>query len=115
MRILLAILGNALALYATTIVPGISFQGSILTVLLAGAIFGLLNAVIRPIAMLLSIPFLILSLGLFYFILNGILLVVFSWFIPGYVVHGLGAGILGGLVLTVVNWLVHAMFRDDKK
>src|SRR5438445_11916665 len=108
MRLLLAIIGNAVALYATTIVHGISFTGSVLTLLIAGAIFGLFNLIIRPIALFFSIPFMILTLGIFYFILNGILLIVASWFIPGYQVQGLIAGILGGLVLTVVNWLLHA-------
>jgi putative membrane protein len=115
MRLLLGIIGNAIALYATTIVHGISFTGNLLTLLLAGAIFGLFNLIIRPIAMLFSIPFMILTLGIFYFILNGILLVVASWFIPGYQVHGLLAGILGGLVLTVMNWLLHALFGGGKK
>lgn len=115
MRLLLAIIGNAVALYATTIVNGITFTGNVLTLLIAGAIFGLFNAIIRPIATFLSIPFLVLSLGLFYFILNGILLKVASWFLPGYHVHGLIAAILGGLVLTVVNWLIHALFRSDKR
>jgi putative membrane protein len=114
MRLLLAILTNVAALYATTIVPGIHFSGNVLTLLLAGAIFGLFNLIIRPIALLFSIPFMILTLGIFYFILNGILLVVASWFIPGYQVHGLVAGILGGLVLTVVNWILGLLFKGEK-
>jgi putative membrane protein len=114
MRILLAILGNVLALYATTVVPGITFSGGLITILLAGIIFGLFNAIVRPILTLLSLPFLIVTLGLFYFILNGILLVMASWFIPGYRVEGLVAGILGGLVLTVVNWILNAMFKEEK-
>ena len=64
--------------------------------------------------MVLSIPFLILTLGLFYFVLNGILLVVASWLIPGYRVSGLLAGILGGVVLTVVNWILDAMLKKDR-
>jgi putative membrane protein len=116
MRLLLGIIGNAVALYATTIVPGIAFTGNVLTLLIAGAIFGLFNLIIRPIALFFSIPFMILTLGIFYFILNGILLIVASWFIPGYQVHGLLAGILGGLVLTVVNWILGALFgAGDKK
>ena len=109
MRILLAIIGNALALYATTIVPGITFRGGVLTILIAGAIFGLFNLIVRPIAFVLSIPFLILTLGLFYFILNGILLWLAQFILPGYSVRGLVAGILGALVMTVVNWVLHAL------
>ena len=111
MRILLAIVFNALALLATAyVVPGISFVGSWVQLLVAGAIFGLLNLIVRPIALLLSVPLLVLTLGLFYFVLNGILLWLFSAFMPGYHVAGLVPGILGSLVIMVVNWVVHALF-----
>jgi len=112
MRLLVAILANAVALLATTIVPGISFVGSPLTLLLAGAVFGLFNAIVRPIALLLSLPLLILSLGLFYFVLNGLLLCLASVFIPGYSVAGLWPGILGSLVISLVNWLTHALRKE---
>lgn len=68
-----------------------------------------MNVIVRPIAMILSIPALILTLGLFYFVLNGILLWLVARIIPGYNVAGvLPAGILGALVLSIVNWLVGA-------
>jgi len=115
LRILLSIVANALALIATAyVVPGISFHGSWIQLLVAGAIFGLLNLIVRPIALLLSVPLLVLTLGLFYFVLNGILLWVFSAFMPGYHVAGLWAGILGSLVIMVINWAVHALFGAGK-
>jgi len=110
MRILGAVLGNALALLATTVVPGITFTGSWLTLVFAGALFGLFNAVVRPIALFLSIPALILSLGLFYFVLNGILLWLAGQVLPGYNVSGLWAGMLGSLVVAIVNWVLGAVF-----
>jgi putative membrane protein len=109
MRILFALVGNALALLATTIVPGILFKGDLLTLLVAGAILGLFNLIVRPLAMLLSLPLLILTLGLFYFILNVVLLWLAQFVLPGYTVSGLVAGILGALVMTVVNWVIHAL------
>ena len=113
MKLLLTIVGNALALLATAyFVPGIRFSGSWVQLLVAGAIFGLLNLVVRPIAVLLSLPALVLTLGLFYFVLNGLLLWGFSKFMPGYDVDGLMAGILGSLVIMVVNWVVG--FLDPK-
>jgi putative membrane protein len=112
MRILLSIVFNAIALYATAmIVPGITFGGSLVTLLVAGAIFGLFNLIVRPIALLLSLPLLIVTLGLFYFVLNGILLWVASFFLPGYNVAGVVAGILGSLVFAIVNWSLHALFQ----
>ena len=113
MRIIAGIVCNAIALYATTIFPGspyITFHGDVLTLLVAGAVFGLFNLIVRPLALLLSIPALILSLGLFFFILNGILLWVASFFLPGYHVSGILAGIFGSLVISVVNWALHALF-----
>ena len=115
MRLVTAVLANAVALLATTVVPGITFTGSILTLLLAGALFGLFNAIVRPIALFLSLPALILTLGLFYFVLNGILLWIVSFFLPGYRVEGIIAGILGSLVVSVVNWAIHALFRGEAK
>jgi putative membrane protein len=110
MRLILTIVGNALALLATAyFVPGISFTGSIVQLLVAGLIFGLLNLIVRPIAMVLSLPFMVLTLGLFYFVLNGLLLWGFSKFMPGYNVSGLWAGILGSLVIMIVNWMVHLL------
>lgn len=110
MRILVAILCNAVGLLATTIVPGIHFTGSLLQLLLAGGLFGLFNLVVRPLALLISIPLLVLTLGLFYFILNGILLWLASLFMPGYSVSGILAGILGSLVLGIVNWVLGMLF-----
>lgn len=110
MRWIARIAANAVALLATTIVPGISFSGGWLLLLVAGAIFGLFNAIVRPIALLLSLPALILTLGLFYVVLNGILLWLAALIIPGYRVSGLVAAILGGLVVGIVNWALHAVF-----
>lgn len=107
MKLLLTIVGNALALLATAyFVPGIRFSGSFVQLLVAGAIFGLLNLIVRPVAVLLSLPALVLTLGLFYFVLNGLLLWGFSKLMPGYDVDGLWAGILGSLVIMLVNWVV---------
>ena len=115
MRLILTIVGNALALLATAyFVPGISFTGSIVQLLVAGLVFGLLNLIVRPIAMVLSLPFMVLTLGLFYFVLNGLLLWGFSKFMPGYNVNGLWAGILGSLVIMIVNWMVHLLLPGKK-
>jgi putative membrane protein len=115
MKLLLTIVGNALALLATAyFVPGIQFSGSWVQLLVAGAVFGLLNLIVRPIAVFLALPALVLTLGLFYFVLNGLLLWGFSKFMPGYDVNGLWAGILGSLVIMVVNWVVGLLAPKSK-
>lgn len=116
MRILLAILFNAVALYATAlVVPGIRFTGDWVNLIIAGAIFGVFNLIVRPVALLLSLPLLIVTLGLFYFVLNGILLWVAALVLPGYAVDGLVPAILGGLVFAIVNWALHALFVPKAK
>ncbi len=115
MRMLLLVVGNAVALLATTIVPGIRFTGSWLTLLAAGVVFGLFNLIVRPIATFLSLPFLLLTLGLFYFVLNGILLWLAGKVVPGYDVSGLWAGMLGAIVLSITSWAFGALFLPEKK
>jgi putative membrane protein len=110
MRLIAHIVANATAILATTVVPGIHFRGGWLSLLLAGAIFGVFNAVVRPLVLLLSLPALILTLGLFYFVLNGILLWFAALVIPGYSVSGILPAILGGIVVGIVNWAIHALF-----
>src|SRR5438093_12750792 len=109
MGILLSIVFNAFALWVTTFVPGIIFRGNLVTLLIGGAILGLFNLIVKPLAMLISLPLLIVTLGLFYFILNGILLWLAQFILPGYTVRDLVAGILGALVMTLVNWVLHAL------
>ena len=115
MRILRAIVINAIALFVTTIVPGITYRGPWLGLLLCGAVLGLFNLIVRPIAMLLSLPLLILSLGLFYLVLNGLLLWLASFVLPDYSVNGLIPGILGSLVMALANWAMEALFPGKKK
>src|SRR2546428_7484977 len=115
MGILLSIVFNAFALWVTTFVPGIIFRGNLVTLLIGGAILGLFNLIVRPLALLLSLPLLVVTLGLFYFVLNGILLWVASFFLPGYQVGGVVPGILGSLVFTIVNWALHALFAPRQQ
>jgi putative membrane protein len=115
MRILMALVANPIALFATTIVPGITFKGDLLTLFIAGLLLAVINMIVRPIAMFLSIPLLILTLGLFYFVLNGLLLWGASFVLPGYDVAGLIPGMLGSLVIAIVNWVLGAIVGGKKK
>ena len=113
MKILLTIVGNALALLATAyFVPGIRFTGSWLQLLVAGAIFGLLNLVVRPIAMLLSLPALVLTLGLFYFVLNMAMLALAEWIAPDFSINGFWTYVGATIVVWLVNWALYALFES---
>lgn len=109
MLLVLRWLLNAAALYLTTlIVSGIAVEGTG-ALLLAALIIGLLNAVLKPVLVVLTLPITILSLGLFYLVLNGILFALASVLTPGFSVAGFGAAFLGALVMSVLGILFHAL------
>ena len=89
---------------AAQIVPGIEV-GSTASVLAAALILGLLNAIVRPIAVLLTLPLTILTLGLFLFVINAAMLWATSLFLHGFVVRGFVAALLGSIVVSVVSWV----------
>jgi putative membrane protein len=113
-RAILQVLLNGAALYlAARIVLGITYQGGAGTLILAGLVLGLINLLVKPIVTFFSLPFLLLTLGLFYLVINGLMLKLADWFLSGLTVQGFVAAILGGLVIALVNWVFRAAF-DDK-
>ena len=111
MRPVLRLLVTAASLWvAVRIVPGLSFHGSILAFLGVAAVFAAVNAVARPLVLLLSLPLLILTLGLFWVVVNGLML----WLTAalsgalglGFEVRGFWAAVLGGLVVSVASWIL---------
>jgi putative membrane protein len=120
MSTLLRLLINAAALWvATRIVNGISFTGDIPTLLGVALVFGVLNAVLRPILMVLTIPFLIITLGLFTFVLNAVMLLITSAVSDalglGFRVDGFGSAFLGALVVSVVSFALSMFVGDDRQ
>ena len=113
MHALLQVVLNAVALFiAARVVPGIHYHGDVVYLLLAGLVLGLLNLLIKPIVTVLSLPLIVLTLGLFYLAINGLILYLAALIMPGHLhVDGCGAAILGGLVIGLVNWLVRAFVR----
>ena len=89
---------------ATTWVSGISID-SPQTLLLAGVLLGLVNAVIRPIAILLTLPMTLLSLGLFLLVINAGMLALVAWMLPGMTLAGFGAAFWSALVVSVVSMI----------
>jgi putative membrane protein len=120
MRFLLRLLINAAALWiATRIVPGVSHTGSGINLLAVALVFGLLNALLRPLLTLLSCPLLILTLGLFTLVINAVILWVTSAvsesFGIGFHVEGFGAAFVGALVVSVVSILLSIFVPDPSR
>lgn len=109
MRLILVWFINAVALLAVPyVMPSISVS-SFGTALIAALILGLVNAIIRPILVILTLPVTLLTLGLFIFVINGLLF----WFVgnalEGFHVAGLWAGVFGAIVYSVISWLLSAL------
>lgn len=99
---------TALGLFvAGKIVPGVAFDGWS-TLLVAALLLGLVNAIVRPILLILTLPITILTLGLFLLVVNGISVALVAWLMPGFTVAGLGAATLTAIVVGVTSWFASA-------
>jgi putative membrane protein len=113
-RALLQIVLNGVAVLAAAyLVPGITYTGSLPALLLVGLVVGLINLIVKPIVTVFSLPLIALTLGLFYLLINGLMLYLAAWLLPHHLqVSGCGAAILGGLVIALVNWLARAFTSE---
>ena len=120
MLIIWRLLINAAALWAATrITPGISFDGDWRTLLVVALIVGVLNVSVRPLLWFMTLPLLIVTLGLFTFVLNALMLwltgVVSEWLGLGFHVDGFGAAFLGALVVSVVSFMLSLFVGANKR
>ena len=106
---------SALALGVTaTIVPGMHWV-SIGSLLVAAFILGVLNAIIRPILFLLTLPINLLTLGLFTFVINAAMLKVTSVLVKGFQIRSFGTAVLGAVVLAIVSALLNWLVKDARE
>lgn len=106
---------SALALAVTAwILPGVHVDGMI-PLLLAAVILGFLNAMVKPVFVILTLPATILTLGLFYFVLNGLFFGLAAGLVSGFEVAGFGWAMFGAFVMGVVSNLVSGFWRDPER
>ncbi len=104
MPILARFIVVALSLWlAAYLIPGFRVDGW-LTLVLASLLFGVVNAVVKPVLILLTLPITLLTLGLFLIVLNAAMLGLVAWLLPGFAIDGFLPAVLGWLVVTVVGW-----------
>ncbi len=120
MRFLIRLLINALALWAAIeIVPGVTYQGDWVYLLGVALVFGILNALVRPLLVFLTCPLLILTLGLFTLVINGFVLWLTSALSQklrlGFHVSGFWPAFWGALVVSIVSVLLSLFVRDPDK
>jgi len=121
-RFLIWVVVNALALAAAAwLIDGISVSGGstedrVITLVLVALIFGVINAVVAPVLKLLSLPFIILSLGLFLIVINAAMLMLTSWISGevglGFNVAGFWTAVIGAIVVTLATWILEAVLPD---
>jgi putative membrane protein len=119
MRFLTRLVSTALALWlAVRVVPGIRWTGGPLGLLAVAAVFGLLNALVRPILALLSCPLVILTLGLFLLVLNGFMLLLTSWVSAelglGFAVDGIVPATVGALLVAITSAILNLLVAEPK-
>ena len=116
MKLLVGWIINALALLGVAyFVPGIHVSNFMIA-LVAAVVIGLANMLIKPILVIFTLPVTIITLGLFIFVINGILFWAVGSFLQGFEVQTLMAGIIGALAYSVISWILSAIIIDkDKK
>ena len=119
MRFLIRLLVNAAALWvAVRLVPGVSYAGSWLQFLGVALVFGIVNAVVRPVARLFALPLVVLTLGLFLLVVNGLMLWLTSAMAGvlglGFHVTGFWAAFFGALVVSIVSTLISFVAADKQ-
>ncbi|MDB5862926.1 MAG: hypothetical protein JWO70_732 [Betaproteobacteria bacterium] len=114
MRILLVWLINAIALIAVAyLVPSISVS-SFTSALIAALVLGLVNAIIRPVLVLLTLPVTVITLGLFILVINALLFWFVGSILQGFHVQGFWGAFIGSILFSIVSWLLSTLVLKDR-
>jgi putative membrane protein len=110
-RVIFAAIGLAIAAH---IVPGVRYD-TITTLIIAAVLLGVVNAFVRPIVFVLTLPITIVTLGLFLLVVNAAMIGLVAVLLRGFTVDGLVPGILAAIVTGVVSWIGHLVVRDRSR
>ncbi len=114
MKLLIKLLLNGLAVYATAaLLPGIGVTGYFAAVLVA-IVLGILNTLLKPLLVVLTIPITIFTLGLFLIVIDALILMLAGWFLDGFVVDGFWWALLGSLILALITSVLEKLVYDER-
>lgn len=114
MKLIIRLLINVAALWvAAQLVTGIDLTGSIGGILLVAVLFGIVNAVIKPLVKLLSLPLNLVTLGLFTLVINALMLQLTAWLSSSLTISGFMPALWGAIVISIVSWILSAFLGDD--
>ena len=112
-RLLLRWAFNVVALFvAAWLLSGVSYGDSWWSLLIAGVVFTLVNMVVKPILTILSIPFILVTLGLFYFLINILMLYITDWLVTDFEIDTFWWGALAAIIVSIVNWILNQTFGE---
>ncbi len=114
LRLLITWLINAAALFALPYLMDSIRVDSFTVALIAAVVLGLLNTLIRPLLVLLTLPVTFVTLGLFIFIINGLLFLAVAEFVRGFHVAGFWPAVIGAILYSVISWALSAILLENK-
>jgi putative membrane protein len=107
---------NVVALYvAAWLLSGVTYGDQWWMLVVAAAVFTVVNAWVKPVVALLSIPFIVVTLGIFYFLINVLMLYVTDWLVPDFELRGFWWGVLAAIIVSAVNGLLHPLLPDPRE
>jgi putative membrane protein len=108
------ILNTLALLLVVTVVPHFHYR-DLISLAIAAAVLGLLNAIVRPILFVLTLPLTIVTLGLFLLVLNAIMLELTDWLVPGFAIDSFGWALVGALVLSIISVFTSRIAQKDER
>jgi len=111
--ILRALIAAAGLWLAARLVPGVSYD-NLTSLLIAGVLLGIVNALVRPIVFILTLPITIVTLGLFLLVVNAAMIGLVAVLLKGFTVDGLVPGVLAAIVTGVVSWIGQMLIKEDR-
>ncbi len=107
---------NTVALFvATWLLSGLSYGSDWWALLIAGLVFTLVNFFLKPVLAILSIPFIIVTLGIFYFLINVLMLYLTHWIVPQFTIASFWWAVLGAIIVSAVNWVLRKLVEPDRE
>ncbi|MGA9316343.1 MAG: phage holin family protein [Solirubrobacteraceae bacterium] len=105
---------NTIALFvATWLLSGLSYGNDWWVLLISGLVFTLVNFFLKPVLAILSIPFIIVTLGIFYFLINVLMLYLTHWIVPQFTIASFWWAALAAIIISAVNWVLRKLVEPD--
>lgn len=112
MKALIHLLVSGIAVFVTAyVLPGVRVDGYISAFVVA-VVLAIVNMLVKPVLVILTLPITLLTLGLFMFVVNALIILLVDWLVPGFSVDGIGWAILFSIMLSLVNGLFHSLAHD---